>query len=159
MQYILGIDPGKEGGLAILRDGKCIDTLVMPLSGKELNLGKVAEWIYIHDRPFDLNRDFEAIIEKAHAMPKQGVTSMFKFGFATGALHGILAAYDIPYRVVTPQEWKKVILSGTAKDKDAARDYVMRAYPEIKLVPDGCKKPHSGLCDAICIAEYGRKRQ
>lgn len=143
---ILGIDPGKTGALVNMEDGKIIETLLMPVNGKELDLGKIAEWI----GHIDLG-----CVEKASAWPGQGVTGMFRFGESYGAIKGILAALDIPTRLVTPQAWKKLVLAGTNRDKDAAIAHVRRVYPEVKLVPDGSRKPHSGLVDAVCISEFG----
>jgi crossover junction endodeoxyribonuclease RuvC len=94
-------------------------------------------------------------IEKVSAMPKQGVTSMFNFGFSTGAIHGIVATLGIPRYLVTPQRWKNNILVGTKKDKEAAIDYCRRAFPSVTLLAtEKSRKPHSGMADAICIALY-----
>ena len=40
-------------------------------------------------------------------MPKQGVTSMFRFWENFGFIQGLLTAYSIPYELVTPGKWKK----------------------------------------------------
>ncbi len=96
-------------------------------------------------------------IEKVHAMPKQGVSSTFKFGMGYGLVIGVCEALGIPYRLVTPQAWKKVVLAGTAKDKDAAVSFVRRAYPGVDLIPGKKRVPHDGIADAMCIAEFGRQ--
>ncbi len=68
-------------------------------------------------------------------MPGQGVSSTFKFGQGYGSILGIAAALSIPTELVTPQAWKKVVLAGTAKDKDAAVGYCRRAFPNVSLLP------------------------
>ena len=73
-----------------------------------------------------------------------------------GILLGILGALKISTVRVTPQAWKKAILAGTKKDKDAAIEYVNMKYPDFELILPRCRKPHDGMADAICIAEYGR---
>jgi crossover junction endodeoxyribonuclease RuvC len=144
----LGIDPGKTGGFALLVDGQCVDTFIMPVVGKEVDFGAIANWI-------DARKPTLACIEKVGAMPGQGVTSMFSFGFVTGGLHGILAAFDIPTRRVHPKTWKKLVLDNTKKDKDAAVAHVRRAYPNVELAPGKKRVPHLGITDAVCIAEFG----
>ena len=147
---ILGVDPGKKGGFALLQNGKPIELLPMVVAGKDLDLEYIASWI-IDAGPIDL-----CVMEKVGAMPKQGVVSMFTFGKVTGAIYGILATLKIPYRLVTPQTWKKIVLDGTDRSKEASLDHVKRLYPELDLrATSQSRKPHEGIIDALCIAEYG----
>lgn len=150
MIYI-GVDPGKSGGIAIISEVSVEAITPMIIAGRELDLTATAEWL-----DFELS-DMHAIcyVEKVSAMPKQGVTSMFNFGFSTGALHGIIATLGIPRYLVTPQAWKKLVLSNTKKDKEAAIDYCRRSYPDVSLLAtEKSRKPHSGMADALCIARY-----
>jgi crossover junction endodeoxyribonuclease RuvC len=103
--------------------------------------------------------DAIAYIEKVSALPGQGVSSMFKFGFVTGILHGIIRTFGIPLYVVTPQIWKKEILQGTDKSKQAAIDYCLRAYPNVKLFRTERSRTYDdGMADALCIAEYAKRQ-
>ena len=148
----VGVDPGKNGGIAVICFGRVIGVTTMILSEKKtLDLTSIAEWIIsVTSGTIPV-----ACIEKVGAMPGQGVTSMFSFGFSTGAIHGIFAALGIPRHVVSPQTWKKIVLANTPKDKEAAIDFCRRVYPYISLLPTkNCKKSHSGMADAICIARY-----
>lgn len=147
---IIGIDPGKAGGIAYIAPNGQANARPMPILGKEIDG---------HDLAVMLNelRPDVVIIEKSQAMPGQGVTSMFNYGMGFGRLLGICEALGIPYRLVTPQAWKKTILAGTAKDKDAAISFVRRAYPGIDLTPGRKRVPHDGMADAVCLAEYGRQ--
>ena len=59
------------------------------------------------------------VIEKVHAMPGQGVSSMFSFGFAYGAVKALAETF-VEHEVidVRPQEWKKHFnLIGTDKSQ------------------------------------------
>lgn len=152
--YHIGVDPGKRGGLALLDGYELVDVIPSPIAGKDLDLSAIGDWITRRIKADSC----DAWIEKVGAMPGQGVVSMFNFGFNTGAIHGILAALHIPRYIVTPQAWKGYILAGTAKDKVAAIDYVRRLYPEVNIILPGCRVPHSGMADAICIAIYGLNR-
>lgn len=154
-KVFIGIDPGMNGGLAsvevdddVITD---IQVMKMPTIGKELDLHAIDTFL---TRRLEY-REVVVIIEKVTSMPKQGVTSMFNFGFWTGTIHGIISVHFIPKHVITPQAWKKVVLAGTNKDKDAAIAYCTNTYPNVKLIPDRCRKPSDGIADALCIASYG----
>jgi crossover junction endodeoxyribonuclease RuvC len=146
---LIALDPGLTGAIAILYRGE-VGARPLPLAGKTLDLAELAT-IITQAKPR------LAVIEKVHAMPGQGVTSMFTFGTGYGAIQGILAALRIPYELVTPQAWKKVVLAGTDKSKDAAIAYCRRAFPEVALVLPRCRKPHEGMADALCLLEYARR--
>lgn len=143
---LIAIDPGMKGAIAILQDGAvCAEPL--PIAGKELDLPTLTATI-------TAAAPILAAVEKCQAMPKQGVTSMFKFGKGYGALLGVLAALDIPTELVTPQTWKRSVLKGTAKDKPAAIAYCRRVFSDVSLIPHRCRTPHDGIADALCLLEY-----
>jgi len=151
---VIGIDVGFKGAIALL--GSKVDGVVMMPVAK-------GEKIYL-DLPMIVGRlemyqpDL-VVIEKVSAMPKQGVTSVFRFGEQFGMIQGICSALNLPYILVRPQEWKKKILVGYPKgDKSASIRYVKQKYPHISLLPTKrSKKDSDGMADAICIAEYGLK--
>ncbi len=148
MTLIIGVDPGKSGGWAILTpEGARVG--VMPLAGKDPDLGALAaSW----------RGASYAVVEKVGAMPGQGVVSMFSFGRSFGSVLGVLAGLGIPCELVTPQRWKGLVLDGSAKDKDAAIAWCRRVHPRVSLLPnERARVPHDGIADALCIAEYGRR--
>lgn len=152
MIYYLGVDPGKQGGLAVYTNHEVIAVTPMFLAGKNVDAAATANWIQYY---LPSNVKAVACIEKVGAMPGQGVVSMFSFGFSTGMMHGVIGALDISLKVVPPQTWKKIVLAGTAKDKLAAIEYCRQSFPSISLLAtDRSKKPHSGMADAICLAVY-----
>lgn len=144
---VIGIDPGKKGGVCYsnLKNGT-FEAIQMPESPKDL-------YDYLLTRTRDI--DTEIYVENVHAMPGQGVTSMFNFGKGFGEILGVCAALDICVELVSPQKWKRAVLSGTEKDKAAAIEFVQREYPMINLVPGRCRVPQDGIADAVCIAHYG----
>jgi crossover junction endodeoxyribonuclease RuvC len=62
-----------------------------------------------------------AVCEWVHAMPKQGVTSVFSFGMTFGIVRGVLAAYHIPVTYVTPQSWQRAMKVPQGKDGSRQR--------------------------------------
>lgn len=150
----VGIDPGKDGGIsAIFEDGNIIFAMKTPMtSDNELDLSRITTLLKGLQTN---NNDVQVTLEKVHSMPGQGVASMFSFGMSTGMLHGVVAALGIPRFLVAPQTWKKKILYGTAKDKDAAIEYCARVYPHVSLFATSKSvRPHTGIADSLCIARY-----
>ncbi len=145
----IGIDPGLHGGLAGINGGSVI-VEPMPVVGGDIDAHGVSCFL-------DGVHASMVCMEKVHAMPKQGVSSTFKFGKGYGIILGVCAAMNIHVELVTPQAWKAVVLAGTTKDKDAAIAWCNRAFPTVSLIPQGCRVPHDGLADALCIAEYARR--
>jgi crossover junction endodeoxyribonuclease RuvC len=146
----IGIDPGLKGGLAYITN-QTIKAMPMPIAGNELDTKTIIHFLTEEEFPV-------VCIEAVHSMPGQGVSSTFKFGFGTGMLHGIVRALGLPLITVAPQTWKKAILAGTDKSKEAAIDYCMRKYPTLNLYPtERSKKMSDGMAEAVCIAEYAKK--
>ena len=127
MKYRIGIDPGASGAIVLLDDKhQVIEWEAMPIlkigSATRVNAPALAailvEWDSAH-----------AYVEQVGAMPGQGVSSMFSFGYAAGVVAGVLGALHITTTLVTPQSWKKRAgLIG--QDKDAARSRAIQLWPE-----------------------------
>jgi len=138
----IGIDPGKGGAIAVIHED---GTIVTSVFTEEEYLKVISQ----HQYSF-------AIVEDVHAMPKQGVTSMFNFGYNKGWIMGILYAYTIPTELVSPQKWKKMFSLNGEKQKSI--DCARRLFPQANLfATPRCKKPHDGIAEALLMAEYGRR--
>lgn len=124
-----------------------ISAKIMPVAGGVLDIATLRN-VFV-ENVFDLG-----VVEKVHSMPGQGVASTFKFGVGYGQLLGLMSGIYLPIELVTPQAWKKVTLAGTSKNKDAAIEFCRLRYPSVKLIPPGCRKPHDGIADALCILHY-----
>ena len=149
---IIGIDPGAKGGLAVI-EGK---SLVYAILRPDTTAGINAQISAINRTARSKGSQIYAFIENVHAMPKQGVSSMFSFGRDAGIWQGILAAYQIPVELVPPQKWQKII-SGMAgrTTKQRSIRFAMAAFPDVCLIPKGHRTPQDGIADAVCIAWYG----
>ena len=90
-----------------------------------------------------------SIIEKVHAMPRQGVTSSFQFGRSFGSLETL--AYLLSRRVdyVAPVVWKKYLGVGSSK-KDSL-DMARLKFGNNKVWD---KKTNDGIAEASLLVLY-----
>jgi crossover junction endodeoxyribonuclease RuvC len=156
---VIGIDPGLGGGLAALVDGLPV-LLPMPVAGGEIDGNAVRAWLEARWRE-EPGTNLSVFLEKVHSMPKQGVASTFTFAAGWGLIRGILCGLGIPYQLVTPQAWQKELLAGLDRTdtKAAAYLFASRLWPGVDWrASERSRKPHTGLVDAACIAEYGRRQ-
>lgn len=68
------------------------------------------------------------VIESVHSMPKQGVSSTFKFGMGTGIIHGVSGALRLPLTLVTASMWKG--FHHLNADKEMSRALAIHKWPE-----------------------------
>jgi crossover junction endodeoxyribonuclease RuvC len=155
MNYVIGIDPGISGAIAIFEDGK-LDTIHdMPTlkiaSGKTMKSHISAiGLVRILETSALVHGSAHIVIEKVGAMPGQGVTSMFNFGRSAGIIEGVVAALQRPYTYVTPQTWTKAV--GRAAGKDASRMRAMELFPTRAELFKRAKD--DGRADAALIAYW-----
>jgi hypothetical protein len=157
MKAIVGIDPGLNGGVAwITEDGgfEAYPTPVMKIGSKSFYWA--ANMPHRFRAYMEDGYDVTAYLEKAQAMPKQGVSSTFRTGEGFGLWQGILSALGISLIIVTPQRWQKKVLAGLqGSTKDRSAIAATRLFPDVSFVAEGCRKIHDGMTDAACIARYG----
>ena len=96
------------------------------------------------------------VLEDVHSFPQMGVVSAFELGRGKGIWMGILGALGIPYELVSPQQWKKDILSGRAKEKEAARIKAQELYPN--LIHMLQRKMDHNRADALLLAHWGLEK-
>jgi crossover junction endodeoxyribonuclease RuvC len=152
---ILGIDPGLSGALALYDTSEqtveVFDMPVLELVRNGKKKGEVSAQALANLLAATTIK--AAFVERVNAMPGQGVTSVFSFGRSTGIVEGILAAYDIPTTLVTPQAWQKAV--GQRAGKDGSRERAMQLFPaQVGLFQ---RKKDDGRSDAALIAYYGAK--
>ena len=162
MPRIVGMDPGFKGGLALLNKDEQRSVNMPVIVSRTTKIVKGKKKVKVRtslDEPAIRNflkiaMPDLVIVEMASAMPSQGVTSVFNFGAGWGILRGICAGLNFPYELIRPQAWKKEILAGTDKTKEAAISHVLRRFPYLDF--EG-KQLNDGQADAFCLAEYGLK--
>ena len=149
MKTIIGVDPGTNGGIAWITDGKaCVEK--MPATLKDL-------WELIHDIAFSCNyaanripQGFKCYLESVHSSPQMGVKSSFTFGNGYGHLEMALTAAGIPFERVSPQKWQKAMGCMTGGDKNVSKARAQELFPDITVT--------HAKADALLIAVYGTKQ-
>jgi Holliday junction resolvasome RuvABC endonuclease subunit len=91
-----------------------------------------------------------AVLEKVHAMPKQGVSSTFKFGTSFGELKMALVAAGIRFELVTPVQWQTFMGCRSKGDKNVTKQRAEQLFPGLKVT-------HK-TADALLLAEMGRRK-
>lgn len=146
---ICGIDPGLTGALAwVCNEGTVlIDIADMPtmevLTKKKINAASLTKLL-------DARLPDLVIIEQVGAMPGQGVSSMFNFGYSAGLLEGVCTAMGLPVRMVRPATWKRQ--AGVPSDKGACRLMAQRYWPGANYFS---RVKDDGRADAALLARWG----
>ncbi|MGV7034876.1 hypothetical protein [Methylobacterium symbioticum] len=143
-RVILGVDPGASGAIAIYRPDRPSEIEVhdAPVVDKQLDIPELARLIRSSGAT-------EAIVERVSAMPKQGVSSTFKFGMAYGAVLAAVSVLGLPLRQETPGRWKKHFR--LSSDKEKARALAIHTWPGS---PDFRLVKHHGRAEAALLALF-----
>lgn len=163
-QYVLGIDPGFTGALAVIdTDSRFIEAIfdmpvVQPLkiaggpdsreSKVVLDLKRLADTIKRYAPAIRL-----AVLERVHAMPDQGVSSMFRFGEGYGCLQGILAANEIKVLMPPPAVWKAAL--GLTHRKDDSLILASNIFGPTAANRYFTRKKDNGRAEAALLALFG----
>jgi len=151
---IIGIDNGLSGGVAVLDYARRFVSLksfsVMPTVKKNkknaIDIGKLNGLLDVQD----VTDEKYAFVELAHAMPGQGVTSMFNFGMGYGINLALLHAHGFKVEIVSPQKWQKAQFGPDVADTKLTSVNVANLKFGLNL-----RKAEHGISDAINIALYG----
>lgn len=147
---VIGVDPGLDGGIAVVNSkGELLAHHDMP-SKKKL-ISRTRKRLYDTSA---LNRLIEtlqqehhvnqAAVERVASSPQMGVASAFSFGHGYGILHGVLAGRGMSVLNVEPTVWKrKMMVSGTDKSKSVAKAEELFGL-----------KMKDGVAEAALIAYY-----
>ena len=146
MKAWVGIDPGATGAAALITAEGEAQTFDYPG-----DLSLVADQLRSWRMEYNIQL---ATLEHVHAMPGQGVCSMFSLGMNAGGWQGVLAGLAIPFLLVKPRQWQNgILLKQDGPDtKSQSLVAARRLWPDLEL---GLKK-HHGRADALHLARYAR---
>jgi len=151
---VLGIDPGLNGGLAIVASSpsglRLVEAIDVPTHGenakRRVHVAAALDFIQRHGPE-------RAVIERAQAMPDQGASSGFIYGRAVGALEACAEGFGVRLIVIEASAWKKYHrLPGGNASKEASRQRAIMTFPGARCFDR--KKDHN-RAEAALIAVYG----
>lgn len=138
--YYLGIDPGKSGALALVDcDGFAAGHY--PLSATERDV-----WDWIVARAPTINA---AVLERVHAFPGQGRTSIFTFGASYGFCRALLVAAELRFELASPAKWQRALGCRSKGDKRVTKAKAQELFPNVAIT--------HAVADAYLLAEYARR--
>ena len=152
----MGIDPGVSGAIAIFEGTNLLDAFDVPVietqSGKKKKR-RISPEMLVAEIEDHIDHLAKVYIEDVHAMPGQGVTSMFAFGEAAGLIRGVCAGLKVPVCLIYPITWKRGMkLQGAGKD--ASRAMAARLWPDKAGLFK--RQRDDGRAEAALLAHYGR---
>ena len=159
MTTIIGIDPGRLGGLvAIDERGAIILAARAPLFRGVFDVAKAADLLR------DLPRPIIGAIEKASPRGRSGgARGTFDTGYLSvcANIRAWQAAAGFKLAVVPATTWQTAVLGSRkpgADRKAEAIAWCKRFALDLDLRPGKCSTDQDGLSDARCIAEWARRR-
>ncbi len=153
---IVGIDPGKSGGIAFL--WPTVGVLhVAPMPSYEVTRTRTKTFVdeeAVHQAFTTHGPLTHAWIEDVHAMPTDAPAYAFSFGMAYGVVLGVLGALQVPRSKEAPAVWKRAMKAPADKKQSVSRaKELMPACAPMFVGPRGGLL--DGNAEAAMIALYG----
>lgn len=154
-KWIIGVDPGEHGGLAVLNNlGDVISVDKMPETPLDI-------YCYFADTKSNAERDGKGIVvyleDVGKGRPGQSSSATAKFARHNGHLEMALLALELKTIKATPQKWIKEYQLGKSSDytktewKNRLKAKAQQLFPKEKVT--------LATADALLIAEYGRNQE
>lgn len=153
-RFIIGIDPGSLGGIAVLSDdGGIVSVCRMPDTPQD-----ILDMLRRYGGTELFGSDVVCYMEKVGTgIPGQSSKATATFARHCGHLEMALLALGIKTNEVTPQKWMKSYQLGKSSDysktewKNRLKAKAQQLFPREKVT--------LAVADALLLAEYGRKQE
>lgn len=166
----MAIDPGSKGFICTQFEGD-----FKHYSIEDNDLYQLSEIMAEIRSKYD---NLVCVIEDVHSIFGSSAKSTFRFGFNKGYLIGLLAANRIPYVLVQPKEWQKVVWNNAdmvvnykqvkMRDKIVSKKEIdtkntsihaaKRLFPTMDFrKSERSKKIDDNKVDATLMSEYARR--
>lgn len=146
---IIGIDPGKSGGLCVYNGKDIVKAIPCPSSILDM-----ADSVRVTLNNFEIegisSKSIPVLIEHVHAFPTDSRSSSFKFGTNYGMWLGIFASFGLHVETVVPVVWMRKygeLPKAKAERKRYLKVLALSFFPDNKITLK--------TADAILIAKYG----
>ncbi|MDF5717821.1 MAG: hypothetical protein PUP93_29135 [Rhizonema sp. NSF051] len=157
MINIIGIDPGKTGGIAVLS----LDSTLISLQDMPLNAGDDISIVGLKEIIGEFTEKDKAIIEITHAMSfkdkdgkerQQSTSSMLNYGMEVGRIEGMLFMTGVKFKEVQSISWMRSMgVRGKTSGKYNGIEVALKLFPSADI---GNK---NGRADALLMVEYYRR--
>lgn len=145
MAYYIGIDPGKQGGIAWIESYEEQDTY----ETRYHRLSKATDKETLEAlEKIAYGKETFVVLEDVCVFSKDGAKSATTFMLETGKLRGYLTALGLDYQLVRPQKWQPMFGAGSNKRANLA------LATSLDLADDTTPLE---VCDALLLAEYCRR--
>ena len=151
MKIVIGIDPGINGGIAVLGDGGVVlDAVRMPATMMDI-------YDYLRGVVSNSVRAVCYMEKVGMGMPGQSSKATATFSRHCGHLEMALLALGVQTYEVTPQKWMKALGMGSSKGfsktewKNKLKGVAQQLFPAQKVT--------LSTSDALLIAVYGKKQE
>jgi crossover junction endodeoxyribonuclease RuvC len=152
--FVLGIDPGIHGALALLRlsDQHLVEVFDMPVADDRVDPTRLAMIVGL----CQLRGSIHGAVELVGSMPRQ--SGAFNFGVSAGVVHGVLGALGVPFSLVPPGVWKPAmglrrgLNESQAENKARARALATKLWPE--RASEFQRVKDDGRAEACLIGRY-----
>lgn len=165
----VGIDPGKSGAISFVNPEGLLEKWGIPIAGKDIDANELYRILK------DISERYSpvVILEDVHSLFGMSAASNFSFGFVCGMIRAMVIANTIPFHMVAPKTWQKLIWVNDDKvykpkkptqknpsvdTKATSLKAATRIFPHFDLTKnERSKVPHDGIVDAVLLSEYGRR--
>lgn len=144
MSRVIGVDPGKTGGYALVQNGELM--WAVPFK-KDMSVCRglisIARFFYVD----------AVYIERVTASPQMGVVSAFTFGKWAEAVETAAILSGVKTTCIRPQVWQSALGCLSKGDKNKLYTLAKSIFPEQYKK----NKFNKSTADAVLIAYYGWK--
>lgn len=173
--YVIGIDPGESGAMAIIPKEAIRNTKVFPL--QKLGYDGVIDVMNdLKRQPFEpktpWDNQFDVFLElpslnpwlpgkPCHACkrpPTRNSQSFFKLGMSIGQWEGVFRTLGVSMTHVNPRTWMAFLGCKTGGDKKITRTFAQKMFPTLTKMQKNGKEVSivtHDVADSLLIALYG----
>ena len=159
-ETVLGIDPGVNGALAVLHNGRA---RVHDVPVEQVKTGRTKRKRFLERQMWEIVRGIRneagtvvAAIEDVGPNPSFSALANHALGRGAALWEMALIAAGIPFERVRPYRWKATVGIARGADKGAARIVAQELFPDLY---DSLKRVSDhDRADALLIAEWRRRQ-
>lgn len=144
-QAVMGIDPGVDGGLAVL-NAAGIPIYIQGLNSR-MTQREVVAIVEEASKYLIFFGGVFCFIEKVGVMPTDGRKGANTFGRIDGLLRGASLAFKLEVKDVSPMIWQSRMQCMSGGQKNITKKRAQELFPAIKMT--------HAIADSLLIARYG----